>query len=234
MKQVIVLQHHADEGLGAIAEALDEAEISASSIRIFDGETIPASLGEADRGLIVLGGAVGVYEAAAYPYLRDEINLIKDALDEEKPVLGICLGSQLLAAALGAKVYKSGRQEIGWHPVKSSAAARNDLLWNAVENQFTAFHWHGDIFELPAGAVSLASSSLTEHQAFRYNKNAYGILFHPEATREIIFSMTTDFADEAAQAGIAPAQILADTEKNLSTFKATAEKIFGGWAKLVV
>ena len=234
MKQVIVLQHLADEGLGTIAEALDGWGISALTIRIFDGEKVPARIEKAD-GLIVLGGPVGVYEAATYPYLSDEIELIKDALNENKPVLGICLGSQLLAAALGAKVYKSGRQEIGWRPVKSvAAAARNDLLWKAVENQFTAFHWHGDVFELPAGAVSLASSSLTEHQAFRYGKNAYGILFHPEATREIIFSMTRDFADEAAQAGIAPAQILADTEKHLSTFKATADKIFGGWAKLVV
>jgi GMP synthase (glutamine-hydrolysing) len=234
MKQVIVLQHLADEGLGTIAEALDGWGISALTIRIFDGEKVPARIEKAD-GLIVLGGPVGVYEAATYPYLSDEIELIKDALKEIKPVLGICLGSQLLAAALGAKVYKSERQEIGWRPVKSyAAAARNDLLWNAVENQFTAFHWHGDVFELPAGAVSLASSSLTEHQAFRYGKNAYGILFHPEATREIIFSMTRDFADEAAQAGIAPAQILADTEKHLSTFKATADKIFNGWAKLVV
>jgi GMP synthase (glutamine-hydrolysing) len=232
MKQVIVLQHLTDEGLGAIAEALDGWGISALTIRIFDGEKVPARIEKAD-GLIVLGGPVGVYEAAAYPYLSDEINLIKDALDEDNPVLGICLGSQLLAAALGAKVYKSGKQEIGWHPVRSSAA-QNDLLWKEIEIQFTAFHWHGDVFELPAGAVSLASSALTEHQAFRYGKNAYGILFHPEATREIIFSMTTDFADEAAQAGITPKQILADTEKHLSTFKATAEKIFNGWAKLVV
>ncbi len=234
MKQVIVLQHLADEGLGTIAEALDGWGISALTIRIFDGEKVSARIEKAN-GLIVLGGPVGVYEAATYPYLSDEIELIKDALKENKPVLGICLGSQLLAAALGARVYKSGRQEIGWRPVKSSAAAaQNDLLWKEIENQFTAFHWHGDVFELPAGAVSLASSSLTEHQAFRYGKNAYGILFHPEATREIIFSMTGDFADEAEQAGIAPAQILAYTEKHLSTFKATADKIFNGWAKLVV
>jgi GMP synthase (glutamine-hydrolysing) len=233
MKKVIVLQHHADEGLGAIAEALDGAAISASTIRIFDGETIPARLGEAD-GLIVLGGAVGVYEAETYSYLRDEIRLIEEALGEEKPVLGNCLGSQLLAAALGARVVKSGRQEIGWHPVKSSAAAQDDALWNGIEKRFMAFHWHGDVFELPAGAVSLASSALTEHQAFSFGANAYGILFHPEATGEIILSMTKNFNDEAEQAGITPSQIFADTEKHLSTFKATADKIFGGWAKLVV
>ncbi len=97
-----------------------------------------------------------------------------------------------------------------------------------------AFHWHGDVFELPAGAVSLASSALTEHQAFSFGANAYGILFHPEATGEIILSMTKNFNDEAEQAGITPSQIFADTEKHLSTFKATADKIFGGWAKLVV
>ena len=233
MEQVIVLQHLVDEGLGLIADALDSVGIAISIVRIFGNQKVPARMDEA-AGLIVLGGPVGVYEAETFPYLSDEINLIKDALNEGKPVLGICLGSQLLAAALGAKVYKSGRQEIGWHPVKSSAAARNDLIWKEIENQFTAFHWHGDVFELPAGAVSLASSSLTEHQAFRHGKNAYGILFHPEATREIIFSMTGDFADEAAQAGITPKRILADTEKHLSEYKSTADTIFSGWAKLVV
>lgn len=233
MKQVIVLQHHANEGLGTIAEALEAAEISASTVCIFDGEKVPARMSEAD-GLIILGGAVGVYEAETYPYLSDEIRLIEKALGGEKPILGICLGSQLLAAALGAKVYKSGRQEIGWHAVKSSAAAQDDALWNGIEKEFWAFHWHGDVFELPAGAVSLASSSLTEHQAFRFGEKAYGILFHPEATGEIILSMTKNFNVEAEQAEITAAQIFADTEKHLSTYKSTANKIFSDWTKLIV
>ncbi len=232
MKQITVLQHLEGEGLGTLEPILSRAGISIRSIRVFEGEKVPDSLG-ASGGLIVLGGSYGVYESEKYPFLLDEIRLIESALGENKPILGICLGSQLLASALGTKVYKSGRQEIGWHPVALSEAAKTDVLFGDTENRFAAYHWHGDAFDLPAGAVSLASSRLTEHQAFRYGDKFYGILFHPEATTEIISSMTEDFAEEAAEAGIEIKEILEDSEKHLPAFEATAAKVFGQWAKLI-
>ncbi len=233
VKQVIVIQHHESEGLGTFEPVLNKAKISVRSIRIFAGEKVPDRLGEEGDGLIVLGGSFGVYESEKYPFLLDEIRLIESALREGKPIFGICLGSQLLASALGAKVYKCGRQEIGWHPVILSEAAKADALWRAIENEFTAFHWHGDVFDLPARAVSLASSAMTEHQVFRYADKFYGILFHPEATKEIISTMTRDFAEEAAEAEAAPKEILKDTEKHLHAFQKIANKLFNQWTKLI-
>jgi GMP synthase (glutamine-hydrolysing) len=124
-------------------------------------------------GLIVMGGPMGVYEEARFPFLRRERNLIERALADRVPVLGICLGSQLLASALGAPVRKGLRKEIGWHPVYLEDAAGDDPLFRETPVEFDAFHWHGDVFDLPTGAVRLAHSSLTEYQAFRYGENAY-------------------------------------------------------------
>ena len=232
MKQVTVLQHLATEGLGILEPILNAAGISIHTIHIFAGEKVPAELGT-DDGLIVLGGPVSVYESEKYPYLINEIRLIETVLQENKPILGICLGSQLLASALGANIIKSGQQEIGWFPVTLSEAAQTDVLWNGVENEFMAYHWHGDVFNLPEDAVSLASSMLTEHQAFTHKERAYGILFHPEATKEIIWGMTQNFAEEAEGAGVTQKEILEDSEKYLLAFQAIADKIFNRWVKLI-
>lgn len=102
---------------------------------------------------------MGVYEQDRYPFLSEEIRLIETALKQEKPLLGVCLGSQLLAAALGVKVTKGRKKEIGWHPVNLTDAATTDPLWGGVKSPFVAYHWHGDTFELPRAAVSLASSN---------------------------------------------------------------------------
>jgi GMP synthase (glutamine-hydrolysing) len=120
---------------------------------------------------------MGVYDAPRYPFLSAEMRLIEDALRRDKAVLGVCLGSQLLAAALGAQVVKGRQKEIGWHPVNLSPDAVSDPVWYQVAPSFMALHWHGDVFNLPAGAISLASSALTEYQAFRYGRSTYGFLF---------------------------------------------------------
>lgn len=233
MKQLTVIQHHASEDLGTFEPILVATGLSVCSIRVFAGEKVPAQIKDDDDGLIVLGGSFGVYESEKHPFLRDEIRLIESALREDKPVLGICLGSQMLASALGAKVYKSGRQEIGWHSVALSEAGKSDALFGDAGNEFTAFHWHGDAFDLPGGAVSLASSAMTEHQAFRYANKFYGILFHPEATEEIINCMTRDFAEDAAEAGSSRKEILQDTDEHLPGFQTIAGGIFNRWMKLI-
>src|SRR5262249_38707080 len=154
---VLVVQHVACETLGSIEPCLQEAGLTARYIRVQDGDKVPASLGEA-CGLIVLGGPMSVYDYGQLTHLMQEMRLIGSALAAHRPVLGICLGSQLLAHVLGGKVYPGRQKEIGWHCVKLTDAALLDPLWERAPADFQAFHWHGDIFDLPASAVPLASS----------------------------------------------------------------------------
>jgi GMP synthase (glutamine-hydrolysing) len=130
--------------------------------------------------VIVLGGPLGVYQADEHPFLDREIALIRACLDEGRPVLGICLGAQLLAAAAGARVYPGERgKEIGWAAVELSDAGVADPLWAGFPRRFTTFHWHGDTFDLPDGAELLARTP-GYVQAFRLGVHAYGVQFHPE------------------------------------------------------
>jgi len=229
---VWVIQHIHCETPGIIAEALDREGISIQSVRVFAGEQIPKEMGAA-AGLIVMGGPVGVYEQDRYPFFRDEICLIEQALTEKKAILGVCLGSQLLAAVLGAKVAKGKQKEIGWYPVTLSRAAMADPLWKGIESPFTAYHWHGDVFEPPRGAEALALSALTPCQAFRYGKNAYGFLFHMEVTEKIIQEMVQTFADELRDENISGRQITEIAESYLPRLREVGEIVFGRWASLV-
>src|SRR5262249_22554762 len=143
--------------------------LSARYVRSFAGKPVPQTLD--DAGLIVMGGPMGVYEADRYPFLRQEMALIERAVGDGKPVLGVCLGSQLLAAALGADVYKGPQKEIGWYPITLSEAGARDRLLAGVPRTFIGYSWHGDVFAVPPGATGLASSELTACQAFRFAAN---------------------------------------------------------------
>jgi GMP synthase (glutamine-hydrolysing) len=232
MSKIWVLQHTACETLGTIADALEAEALAWQYVRVFEGRPVPADIGDGG-GLIVMGGPMGVYEQDRYPHLGEELRLIESALKAGKPVLGICLGSQLLAAALGAAVKKGPRKEIGWYPVRLSEAASEDRLWSAAAREFTALHWHGDIFDLPADTVSLASSDMAAHQAFRYGKTAYGILFHLEMTEEMIAEMAAEFADELRESGGDPARLESQSAVNCGRLQAIGENVFGRWARLV-
>ncbi|MCM8812121.1 MAG: gamma-glutamyl-gamma-aminobutyrate hydrolase family protein [Candidatus Omnitrophica bacterium] len=227
-----VLQHAAPETLGTIASALRAAGHSYEYVRTFEGAPVPKNMEGAD-GLIVMGGPMGVYDHSRYPYLKDEMRLIETALKEKKPVLGTCLGSQLLAAVLGAPVTKGKKKEIGWHPVTLRKAAASDPLWKGVPPSFMGFHWHGDIFELPKGAVSLASSLTTEHQAFRWGENAYGLLFHMEVTEPMIRQMTETFADELRQEKLSGREILQETSQHQPELQKIGSAVYGRWAELL-
>ena len=171
MAKIIVLQNHSAESLGAIADSLATAALAWQYVRVYDGQPVPDGIRGAG-GLVVMGGPQTVYQLDRYPYLGDEIRLIEDALRENKPILGVCLGSQLLAAALGARVYRNTTREIGWYRVTLSPAAADDRLLRGISSEFVAAHWHSDIFDLPAGAVPLAASEKTAIQGFRHGTAA--------------------------------------------------------------
>ncbi len=174
-----VIRHVPHEGLGLIEKSLVDAKVD---FRYF---------APGDRGLdslrsdflIVMGGPWSVYDD--YRWLEPETRLIRRAVEEEVPVLGICLGAQLIAAALGASVYPCGNKEIGWYPLDVSDSGRRDPLFSHLEARETVFQWHGDTFDLPAGAELLASSPLCPHQAFRYGRSTYALQFHLEVTAAI-------------------------------------------------
>jgi GMP synthase (glutamine-hydrolysing) len=130
-----------------------------------------------------MGGPMSAVDFEAHPELEDERDLLAAAVDRQVPVLGVCLGAQLLALALGAEVRPGPRAEIGFAGIR--VGDPDDPLIGALAPEATVLHWHGDVFELPDGARSLASSAVTEHQAFRYG-NAWGVLFHPEADAALL------------------------------------------------
>ena len=232
MPTVYALQHLASEPLGVIGEALEAGGIDAEYIRLFAGEPVPDDMNDA-AGLVVMGGSMSVYEHERYPFITREIRLIEAALKDEKPVLGICLGSQLLASALGAEVRKGDRKEIGWFPIMLTEAAADDPVFRGVDRSFTAYHWHGDVFDLPAGAVKLASSAQTKCQAFAYEERAYGLLFHLEATQKTVEDMVGGFLSELDEEQIDGAEIIAQSFDHLARHQRIGRSVFQRWASLV-
>jgi GMP synthase (glutamine-hydrolysing) len=230
MAKVYVLQHHRVENLGTIAEALEGAALAWQYIRVHEGHPVPREMKGAG-GLIVMGGPMAAYQADRYPFLRDEMVLIEQAVTEELPVLGVCLGAQIVAAALGAKVTRNpAGKEIGWYPVTLSDAALEDRLWRGVAPTITPFHWHGDIFELPAGAVSLASSEKTPCQAFRYGNSVYALQFHIEVTPESVAAMAAEWPRELEKEKISAAEMMGAAAGHVPELELLSDAIFGRWA----
>jgi GMP synthase (glutamine-hydrolysing) len=230
MAKIYVLQHHPVENLGSIADALEGAALAWQYVRVADGQPVPADMKGAG-GLIVMGGPMGVYQTDRYPWLRDEMRLIEDAVKLNLPVLGVCLGAQIVAAALGAKVERNpDGKEIGWHPIRLHDSASGDRLMRDLPATMTPFHWHGDIFELPPGAVSLASSDKTPCQAFRHGEKAYGLQFHIEVTRESVVAMADAFAKDLMRENIASDRMIAQAADFLPALAKVSDEVFSRWA----
>lgn len=183
MRKIMVVQHVAHEPLGTLNPMLKAAGFRIRYVNFGrHPDTVPSL--EGYRGLIVLGGPMGVYETAKFPHLVHEMTMIEDALKRQIPILGICLGSQLLAQVLGAKVEKAKTMEIGWLDVHRTA--HGDPLFEGYSPVEKVFQLHQDTFEIPKGAVHLKRSDLYEGQAFRYGANAYGLQFHLEVDKAMV------------------------------------------------
>ena len=201
-------------------------------VHVWRGDAIPARL-EGISGLVILGGSLGVEDVGSHPHLREELAAIEVALRSGRPVLGICLGAQLIAAALGAKVARAAAPEIGWHEVELLPEVRADPLWARSPKRFTAFQWHCDAFELPAGAVRLASSAGCEVQAFRHGL-AFAVQFHPEVDEPILRTMAEGGREELQRLGFAAGDILGPMATHLAPYQQIARDAFSAWASIAL
>lgn len=185
---VLVLKNASAEGPGTIEDHLREASVPLTIVDLEQGRPLPDD--GAFTHVVIMGGPMAVYEMDAVPYLKDEARLIERVIAAGKSVLGVCLGSQLLAHVLGARVYPGGTKEIGWDEVTLTDEGMRDPclkhLAPAGTRLATVFQWHGDTFDLPAGAVRLASSGTYPNQAFRYGDRVYALQFHIEVTPQIV------------------------------------------------
>lgn len=219
---ILVFRHGPSEPIGLIADSLD---VRGVEWHYADPSTADP---ENAQAVIVMGGSMSVNDPL--PWLRDEERAITRAISSGTPVLGVCLGAQLLAKCLGAKVAPMGHKEIGWHPVRFTEAGLQDPLFAGLSPQETFFHWHGENFALPGGAELLASSAGCPHQAFRAGENLYGLQFHPEVTPEIINQWCQE--DEACGDN-REASDPVDAHAHEDRARELAEIIFGRWCDLV-
>lgn len=178
-RKILVCQHVAHEVLGTLDPLFRGRGFRIRYANFGRFPDLKPSL-EGYAGLVILGGPMNVGEGARYPHLKTEVGLIEVALKKDIPVLGICLGSQLIADALGAPVVKNREREIGWYPLSFTEHSGSDPMFRHMEEGDHVFHWHGCKFEVPGTAVKLAASDLTENQAFRYGDKVYALQFHLE------------------------------------------------------
>lgn len=228
--RALVLSHVAFEDLGTL-----EAPLCA---RGFEIETVDAATagfplrqaGSCDL-LVVLGGPIGVYDQQDYPFLTDEIACIGQRLSARKPILGICLGAQLMATALGARVYPGSHgAEIGWSPLKA-APNLPAPAWFAplLAPGLSVFHWHGDTFDLPPGALHLAGSELYPNQAFAIEDFAVGLQFHPEVTAAGLERWYVGHACELHHAGISAASLRSSAREHAQALEEAAARFWELW-----
>jgi len=220
------LQHVPFEGLGIIEDWAKAQSAEINCTRLFADEKLPPL--ESFDWLVVMGGPMGIYDHEDHPWLIAEKKLIRAAIDANKTVLGICLGAQLIADVLGAKVYPGPQKEIGWFPIRRSAGAPE---W--LPEELTVFHWHGDTFDIPNGATRLAASVACENQGFIYNNRVVALQFHLETTPESMEALIENCADELpnvddASSFIAHSEPNKNNEEGTIVYIQTAEQISAG------
>ena len=211
MQQALAIRHVAFEDVGSLGPVLDSAGFS---LRYLEAgyDDLTAIDAVAPELLIVLGGPIGAYEEHLYPFLSDELRILERRLKADRPTLGFCLGAQLIAKALGSRVYPGRRKEIGWIPLTLTAEGRASPLAHLAPDKTSMLHWHGDTFDLPAGATLLASTPDCDNQALSLGRNVLAFQCHPEATVRGLERWFIGHACEIANTpGVEVPQLRADT-----------------------
>jgi GMP synthase-like glutamine amidotransferase len=216
---VLIIKHIEIEGPGLIESCLSQGKIPYKILNLKPGAHLP-NLHDFTY-IVLLGGPMNVYEEDRYPFLREEDLFIKEAIQRGKTILGICLGSQLIAKALGAKVSKAPLKEIGWYEVSLTEVGTEDPLFSKFPSIFPVFQWHEDTFEIPKAGKLIATASSIPHQAFRYGEKVYGLQFHLEVTVEMIKEWLKTYEEELKGSQpplLSKVRILIDTEINIETY----------------
>jgi GMP synthase (glutamine-hydrolysing) len=234
LRKILVLQHVPFEILGTLNPLLKKKGFRVRYINFGRYPDAQPTL-EGYHGLIVLGGPMGVNEQDAYGHLKTEITLIQAAVQKNIPILGICLGAQLIAAALGAEITRNPEKEIGWYAVTPTKVGELDPLFKHFQGTETIFQWHGDSFALPKDSVLLASSQTCRNQAFRYNHNIYGFQFHLEVDEPLInrwLTIPMHAAELAALPQTSAEHIRAQTQQYIENTSMLSENVFLSFLRL--
>ena len=232
MKRVLFIQHGEVDKPGLLAEVLALEAVDLEVAHPYTGAALPQDL-RGFSGLALGGGGQSAWEIAAHPYLEREAELVREAVANGKPVLGLCLGGQILARALGAEVRRAPAKEIGFFPVTMAHAAASDPLARVFPRSFGATHWHGDVFDLPVGAVGLASTRATPRQMFRFGSNCYGFQFHPEMTPALFEELVRDEEDWFRTEGLDAEALVGEAAEVLPRLEPSARVFFKAWAGLL-
>jgi GMP synthase (glutamine-hydrolysing) len=232
---LLVLQHIACEPPAAFEDELRSRGLDLVRVELDEGESLPEW--REFPAVIVMGGPMGAYAEAEHPWLAAEKRLLREAVEADVPVWGVCLGAQLLAGALGARVYPGERPEVGLLPVELTPAASSDPVFSEAPSSFPTLQWHGDTFDLPEGATLLAGSPAYANQAFRVGRS-YGLQFHLEVTPQLAreWGEVPVYA-ESLEATLGPGaleRLLAGVEENAEVTLPLARRLFGRWLERVV
>lgn len=230
MRRAWVIGHVAFEDLGTLGPALAEAGFSVHTAQA-GVDVVPPEEGQACDLLVVLGGPIGVYDEAAYPFLACEKALIAERLQRGGVTLGLCLGAQLMAAALGARVYPGGAgKEIGWGALRATPAGQAvPELAPLFAPDVSVLHWHGDTFDLPEGAIHLAASARYAHQVFAWGTHGWGFQCHPEVRGRDLERWFIGHSCELAQAGIDVSALRRETQHQAVALEQAASRFWRGW-----
>ena len=232
MQRVLFVQNGDTDVPGLFEEVLKTSGVELDVVHAWSGEPVPTDVCRWS-GISIGGGAMSAYEGEEFPFLPKEEQLIRKAQDAGLPVLGFCLGAQLMSRAFGGKVYANGEKEIGFFDVRFTPEAANDPLWRGHAETFQPVHWHADTFTLPAGAVHLGESTLTPNQIFRYGARSYGFQFHLEIDEKVLIEMIGPDGGGLPRYGVDPEEFLREGRIAFPKVRPLAEAIFGRWTELL-
>lgn len=233
IRNVLAIRHVGFEHLGSLEPMLRNRGYAIGYLDAGVDDLSIIDAGSADL-LVVLGGPIGVYEEDIYPFLKKALQVIESRLKQDMPILGICLGAQLMARALGSKVYPGPQKEIGWSPIRLTEAGKQSCLSGLEVSDWHVLHWHGDTFDLPEGATLLASTQIARNQAFTWGNKALGLQFHIEVLPEEIERWLIGHACEiAATPTMTVPQLRADTARWGVKLKQGATTCFYAWLESV-